>query len=76
MKPVIEYQVICMYRVGASRRLTEKQAQELHTNPSVVMTLLNADQHLDRYVKVIVDGTFAGFQSFCAGKRATLEDFA
>lgn len=73
---MIHYQVICMYRVGASRRLTEKQAQELHTNPSVVMTLLNDDQHLDRYVKVIVDGTVAGYQSYRAGKRATLEDVA
>jgi hypothetical protein len=73
---MIHYQVICMYRVGASRRLTEKQAEELHTNPSIVMTLLNADQHLDRYVKVIVDGTVAGYQSYRAGKRATLEDVA
>lgn len=71
---MIQYQVISMYRVGASRQLTEKQAQELHTNPSTVMTLLNADQHLDRYVKVIVDGTVAGYQSYRAGKRATLED--
>ena len=71
---MIQYQVISMYRVGASRQLTEKQAQELHTNPATVMTLLNADQHLDRYVKVIVDGTVAGYQSYRAGKRATLKD--
>ena len=71
---MIQYQVICMYRVGTSRQLTEKQAQELHTNPSVVMTLLNADQNLDRYVKVIVDGTVAGYQSYCAGRRVTLQD--
>jgi hypothetical protein len=71
---MIQYQVISMYRVGTARQLTEKQAQELHTNPSTVMTLLNADQHLDRYVKVIVDGTVAGYQSYRAGRRATLED--
>ena len=71
---MIHYQVIAMYRVGTSRQLTEKQAQELHTNPAVVMTLLNADQHLDRYVKVIVDGTVAGYQSYRAGKRVTLQD--
>ena len=71
---MIYYQVIAMYRVGTSRQLTEKQAQELHTNPSVVMTLLNADQNLDRYVKVIVDGTVAGYQSYRAGRRVTLED--
>lgn len=71
---MIYYQVIAMYRVGTSRQLTEKQAQELHTNPSVVMTLLNADQNLDRYVKVIVDGTVAGYQSYRAGRRVTLQD--
>ena len=71
---MIHYQVIAMYRVGTARQLTEKQAQELHTNPSVVMTLLNADQHLDRYVKVIVDGTIAGYQSYRAGRRVTLQD--
>ena len=71
---MIHYQVIAMYRVGTSRQLTEKQAKELHTNPSTVMTLLNADQHLDRYVKVIVDGTVAGYQSYRAGKRVTLQD--
>jgi|TARA_R110000868_G_scaffold11358_2_gene55511 hypothetical protein len=71
---MIHYQVIAMYRVGTSRQLTEKQAQELHTNPSVVMTLLNADQNLDRYVKVIVDGTVAGYQSYRAGRRVTLQD--
>ena len=71
---MIHYQVIAMYRVGTSRQLTEKQAQELHTNPSVVMTLLNADQNLDRYVKVIVDGTVAGYQSYRAGRRVTMQD--
>ena len=71
---MIQYQVISMYRVGISRQLTEKQAQELQTNPSTVMTLLNADQHLDRYVKVIVDGKVAGYQSYRAGKRVTLQD--
>ena len=71
---MIQYQVICMYRVGMGRKLTEKQAQELHTNPSVVMTLLNSDQHLDRFVKVIVDGTVAGYQSYRAGRRVTMED--
>ena len=71
---MIHYQVIAMYRVGTSRQLTEKQAQELHTNPSVVMTLLNADQNLDRYVKVFVDGTVAGYQSYRAGRRVTLQD--
>jgi hypothetical protein len=38
------------------------------------MTLLNQDQHLDRYVKVIVDGTVAGYQTYRQGKRATLAD--
>ncbi len=71
---MIEYQVICMYRVGSARVLTEKQARELHTNPHIVMTLLNQDQHLDRYVKVIVDGTVAGYQSYRAGKRVTMDD--
>ena len=71
---MIEYQVICMYRVGSARVLTEKQAKELHTNPHIVMTMLNQDQHLDRYVKVIVDGTVAGYQSYRQGKRVTLED--
>ena len=71
---MIEYQVICMYRVGSARVLTEKQAQELHTNPHIVMTLLNQNQHLDRYVKVIVDGTVAGYQSYRAGKRVTMDD--
>ena len=71
---MIKYQVITMYRVGTSRQLTEKQAQELHTNPSVVMTLLNADQNLDRYVKVIVDDTVAGYQSYRAGRRVRLDD--
>ena len=71
---MIQYQVICLYRSGIGRKLTEKQASELHTNPSTVMTLLNADQHLDRYVKVIVDGTVAGYQSYRAGKRVTLQD--
>ena len=71
---MIQYQVISMYRVGTSRQLTESQASELHTNPSVVMTLLNADQNLDRYVKVIVDGTVAGYQSYRAGRRVTLKD--
>ena len=71
---MIEYQVICMYRVGSARVLTEKQARELHTNPHIVMTLLNQDQHLDRYVKVIVDGTVAGYQTYRQGKRVTLED--
>ena len=71
---MIEYQIICMYRVGKGRNLTEKQATELQTNPSVVMTMLNADQHLDRYVKVIVDGTVAGYQTYRAGKRVTLKD--
>jgi len=46
----------------------------MHTNPSIVMTLLNQDQHLDRYVKVIVDGTVAGYQTYRQGKRVTLED--
>jgi hypothetical protein len=71
---MIEYQVITMFRVGQPRLLTEKQAKQLETNPSVVLTLLNQDQHLDRYVKVIVDGTVAGYQSYRAGKRVTLED--
>jgi len=71
---MIQYQVICIYRVGNPRKLTESQARELHSNPSTVMTLLNADQHLDRYVKVIVDGTVAGYQSYRAGKRVTLQD--
>ena len=71
---MIHYQIIAMYRVGTSRQLTDKQAQELHTNPSTVMTLLTADQHLDRYVKVIVDGTVAGYQSYRAGRRVTLQD--
>jgi hypothetical protein len=71
---MIEYQVICMYRVGSARVLTEKQAKELHTNPSIVMTMLNQDQHLDRYVKVIVDGTVAGYQTYRQGKRVTLAD--
>ena len=71
---MIEYQVISMYRVGSARVLTEKQAKELHTNPHIVMTMLNQDQHLDRYVKVIVDGTVAGYQSYRQGKRVTLED--
>ena len=71
---MIQYQVISMYRVGNPRKLTESQASELHTNPAVVMTLLNADQHLDRYVKVIVDGQIAGYQSYRAGKRVTLQD--
>jgi hypothetical protein len=71
---MIQYQVICMYRVGSARVLSDKQAKELHTNPSTVMTLLNADQHLDRYVKVIVDGTIAGYQSYRAGRRVTLQD--
>jgi hypothetical protein len=73
---MIQYQVISMYRVGSARVLTEKQAKELHTNPHIVMTLLNQDQHLDRYVKVIVDGTVAGYQTYRQGKRATLEDIA
>ena len=71
---MIQYQVICMYRVGSARVLTEKQAKELHTNPSIVMTMLNQDQHLDRYVKVIVDGTVAGYQTYRQGKRVTLAD--
>jgi hypothetical protein len=71
---MIQYQVICMYRVGSARVLTEKQGKELHTNPSIVMTMLNQDQHLDRYVKVIVDGTVAGYQPYRAGKRVTLAD--
>ena len=71
---MIQYEVICLYRSGIGRKLTEKQARELHTNPSVVMTLLNADQHLDRYVKVIVDGTVAGYQSYRAGRRVTMQD--
>ena len=71
---MIEYQVISMYRVGSARVLTEKQARELHTNPHIVMTMLNQDQHLDRYVKVIVDGTVAGYQSYRQGKRVKLED--
>jgi hypothetical protein len=71
---MIQYQVICMYRVGSARVLTEKQARELHTNPHIVMTMLNQDQHLDRYVKVIVDGTVAGYQSYRQGKRVILED--
>jgi hypothetical protein len=73
---MIQYQVICMYRVGSARVLTEKQAKELHTNPSIVMTMLNQDQHLDRYVKVIVDGTVAGYQTYRQGKRVTLADIA
>ena len=71
---MIQYQVICMYRVGSARVLTEKQARELHTNPHIVMTMLNQDQHLDRYVKVIVDVTVAGYQSYRQGKRVKLED--
>jgi hypothetical protein len=71
---MIQYQVICMHRVGNPRKLTESQASELHTNPSIVMTLLNQDQHLDRYVKVIVDGTVAGYQTYRQGKRVTIED--
>jgi hypothetical protein len=71
---MIQYQVICMYRVGSARVLSDKQAKELHTNPHIVMTMLNQDQHLDRYVKVIVDGTVAGYQSYRQGKRVTLED--
>ena len=71
---MIEYQVICMYRIGTVRTLTDKQAQELHTNPSVVLTLLNADQPLDRYVKVIVNGKVAGYQTYRAGKRVTMAE--
>ena len=71
---MIQYQVICMYRVGSARVLSDKQAKELHTNPHIVMTMLNQDQHLDRYVKVIVDGTVAGYQSYRAGRRVTLAD--
>jgi len=71
---MIQYQVICMHRVGSARVLTQKQGQELHTNPHIVMTLLNQDQHLDRYVKVIVDGTVAGYQTYRQGKRVTLDD--
>ena len=71
---MIQYQVITMFRVGQPRLLTEKQASELQTNPSVVLTLLNQDQHLERYVKVIVDGTVAGYQSYRAGRRVTMQD--
>ena len=73
---MIQYQVICMYRIGNPRKLTESQHSELHTNLPTVMTLLNQDQHLDRYVKVIVDGTVAGYQSYRAGKRVTIEDLS
>lgn len=71
---MIEYQVITMFRVGQTRLLTEKQAKQLETNPSVVLTLLNQDQNLDRYVKVIVDGTVAGYQSYRAGRRVRMDD--
>ena len=71
---MIQYQVICLYRVGTGRNLTEKQATALHTHPYVVLTLLNADQHLDRYVKVIVDGKVRGYQSYRAGKRVTMAE--
>jgi hypothetical protein len=71
---MIQYQVISMYRIGTVRNLTHKQAEELHTNPSVVLTLLNADQPLDRYVKVIVDGKVRGYQTYRAGKRVTMEE--
>ena len=71
---MIQYQVICMYRAETRRALTKKQSEELYTDPAVVMTLLNADQHLDRYVKCIVDGTVAGYQSYRAGRRVTMQD--
>jgi hypothetical protein len=71
---MIQYQVICMYQVGTRRALTKKQSEELHTEPAIVMTLLNADQYLDRYVKCISKGQVFGYQSYRAGKRVTMAD--
>ena len=71
---MIQYQVICMYRVGTRRALTKKQSEELYTDPGVVMTLLNADQHLDRYVKCIVKDKVAGYQMYRSGRRVTMDD--
>lgn len=76
MKSLIEYQVIISGRISERINLSDKNAKELHTNPAIVMTLLNADQHLDRLVKVIIDGKVRGYQQYPRGRRVTVGDIA
>lgn len=71
---MIEYQVIITGRVTDRINLTDKDARTLHTNPAIVMSLLNADQNQDRLVKVIIDGKVRGYQQYPRGRRVTLED--
>ena len=71
-----EYQIIVMHRAGQIRRITDTQMKELHTNPLVVMSILNDDQNHDRYVKVITDGKVIGYNHFGCGRRVTVSDIA
>lgn len=71
-----EYQIIVMHRSGQIRRITDQQIKELHTNPVVVMSILNDDQNHDRYVKVITDGKVIGYNHFPNGRRVTVSDIA
>lgn len=75
MSSVIEYQIIVQHRLDIPS-VTTGDPKEIHTNPMVVMSLLNENQRLDRLVKVTVNGSFAGYQSYPAGKRARKEDIA
>jgi hypothetical protein len=65
-----------MHRAGQIRRITDLQMRELHTNPIVVMSILNDDQNHDRYVKVINDGKVIGYNHFANGRRVTVADIA
>lgn len=71
-----EYQIIVVHRHGQIRRITDLQMRELHTNPAIVMSILNDDQNHDRYVKVLNNGKVIGYNHFPCGRRVTVSDIA
>ena len=74
---MIEYEIVLMHTYGNPKMPEDKPMDTArHTNPAVVMSILNEHQHRDRYVKVIIDGLVAGYQSYRQGKRVTLKDIS
>lgn len=74
MTRVIEYKLVHICNANEYTNLSNAQLMEYHTNPATVMTLLNTDQHLQRYVRVVIDGKTAGYKSFMKHRRVTMDD--
>lgn len=74
MTRVIEYKIVHICNANEYTNLSNAQLLEYHTNPAIVMTLLNTDQHLQRYVRIYIDGRLAGYKSFMKDHRVTMDD--